>query len=324
MNFSQRDLLVAALLLGIVAAGCNGETTKTTGGTKNLTGSINADGSSTVFPITQAVAEEFKKEAPKVEVAVGTTGTGGGFKRFCAGEIDISNASRPIKKEEIDLCSPNGIEYVELRVAIDGLSVVTNRTNGFAKCLTTDELKKIFEPGSAVKNWSQIRTGFANKQLRLYSPGTDSGTFDYFTAEIVGEEGASRNDGAVISFSEDDNALVTGIIGDDGNSNRPLGLGYFGFAYFEENRDKLKALAVDSGEGCIAPTRDTINSGEYSPLSRPLFIYIAERASSRPEIKAFVEFYLETASEIVADVGYIELPDDVIAEETEEWEAFAA
>jgi phosphate transport system substrate-binding protein len=318
----RRIRIVSALaLLAIFAVACNqGGSTKTPGA-EALTGTISADGSSTVFPVTQAIAEEWQAEAPDVQVSVGSSGTGGGFKKFCAGETDISDASRPIKDEEKAECEKNSVEYVELTVAIDGLSILTNPKNSFAQCLKTDELKKVFEPNSTVTDWSQIRSGFPKMPLRLYSPGTDSGTFDYFTAEINGEERASRND-ELISFSEDDNALVRGVAGDDGISGKPLALGYFGFAYFEQNKSQLKALGVDSGEGCVNPTRDTINTGKYKPLSRPLFIYVAKDATQREEVKAFVDFYLETVNDILAEVGYIKVPDDTLEKSKGDWSTF--
>lgn len=318
----RRIRIVSAIaLLAILAVACNQGGSTNTPGAESLTGTINADGSSTVFPVTQAIAEEWQAEAPDVQVSVGSSGTGGGFKKFCAGETDISDASRPIKDEEKAECEKNSVEYVELTVAIDGLSILTNPKNSFAQCLTTDELKKVFEPNSTVTDWSQIRSGFPKTPIRLYSPGTDSGTFDYFTDEINGEEGASRND-ELISFSEDDNALVRGVAGDDGTSGKPLALGYFGFAYFEQNKSQLKALGVDSGEGCVSPTRDTINTGKYKPLSRPLFIYVAKKATEREEVKAFVDFYLGTVNDILAEVGYIEVPDDTLEKSKSDWNAF--
>jgi phosphate transport system substrate-binding protein len=306
MKGSKKTLLAIPLLMLLIAAGCQA------GGPG---GSITADGSSTVFPITQGIAEDFRAEAPDVQVAVGTSGTGGGFQKFCSGETDISDASRPIKESEAAVCAQNGVKYVELQIAIDGLSVLVNPTNTWTQCLTTEELKRIWETNSTIKNWSEVRAGFPNRFLTLYGPGTDSGSFDYFTAEIVGEEGASRSD---YTASEDDNVLVRGIAGDEN------ALGYFGFAYYEQNTDKLKAVAVDAGAGCVAPTRQTIDSGDYSPLSRPLFIYVAEKATARPEVKAFVDFYLENVNEIAQDVGYIAVPADVLEKETAEWNAFAS
>jgi phosphate transport system substrate-binding protein len=311
-------LTAGAVALALLAAACGGERTggDTNTGGGGLSGAINADGSSTVFPITQAVAEEFSAVNDGVDVSVGTSGTGGGFEKFCAGETDISDASRPINAdEEVPVCEQNGVEYVEIQVAIDGLSVMVNPENDFVECLTTDELAAIWGPDSKINNWKDIRAGFPDQELTLYGPGTDSGTFDYFTDEINGEEGASRSD---YTASEDDNVLVQGIAGD------PNALGYFGYAYYEQNADKLKAIGVDSGSGCVTPEPSTIESGEYTPLSRPLFMYVAKEASARPEVQAFVDFYLETMNELVPQVGYIPVPEDVLQTETQEWEQFAA
>ena len=308
----QRGKLIvaAAAVLAIVATACAGGETSGQG----LEGSIAADGSSTVFPITQAIAEEFNVEEPGVQISVGTSGTGGGFEKFCAGETDISDASRPIEAEEQEICQQNGIEYVELQVAIDGLSVLVNPANTFAQCLTVDELKAIWEPESTVDNWSEVREGFPDQPLTLYGPGTDSGTFDYFTDVIVGEEGASRSD---YTPSEDDNVLVQGVAGD------PNALGYFGYAYYLQNQDKLKVLGIDAGPGCVTPNDQTIATGEYDPLSRPLFIYVAKDAVQRPEVQTFIDFYLGTVNDLVTDVGYIPLPEDRLQAETQEWQQFA-
>ncbi|MGH2733448.1 MAG: PstS family phosphate ABC transporter substrate-binding protein [Actinomycetota bacterium] len=302
---------VAALALGAAACGGGSDLKGDAGG--KLTGSVAADGSSTVGPITAAVAEEWNNKARDVRVSVGQSGTGGGFKKFCAGETDISDASRPIKAEEAELCKAKGIEYVELEVAKDGLSVLVNPANNFTECLTVAELKAIWAPASPVKNWSEVRSGFPNQPLTLFGPGTDSGTFDYFTEEIVGEAGASRSD---YTASEEDNVLVQGITAD------PNALGYFGYAYYEQNKDKLKLVGVDAGKGCVRPTRQTINSGAYAPLSRPLFIYVAKKATGRPEVTAFVDFYLEQVSDLVASVGYIAVPDSTLEKEVEEWKGF--
>jgi phosphate transport system substrate-binding protein len=307
-----RILTAAVAAMGILAAAC-GSPGNDSGG---LAGSINADGSSTVFPITQAVAEEFQAENGGVEIAVGTSGTGGGFEKFCAGETDISDASRSIDPDdEAPVCEKNGVEYVELQAALDGLSLMVNPENNFVDCLTTEELAAIWGPESTIDNWKDVRAGFPDEELTLYGPGTDSGTFDYFTDEINGEEGASRSD---YTASEDDNVLVQGIAGD------PNALGYFGYAYYEQNADKLKVLGIDSGSGCVTPDVGTIASGEYAPLSRPLFVYVAKEAAGRPEVRAFVDFYLETMNELVPDVGYVPVPDDVLQTDIQEWEQFAA
>ncbi len=277
------------------------------GASTGVSGTILVDGSSTVAPITSAVAEEFQRENPDLRVPVGISGTGGGFKKFCAGETDISDASRPIKESEVDECAQNGIEYVELPVAFDGLAVLVNPANSFAACLTVDELKRIWEPAAeeTIVNWNQVRPDFPDQALSLYGPGTDSGTYDYFTQAIVGEEGASRGD---FLPSEDDNVLVQGIAGD------PNALGFFGLAYFEENQDKLKLVAVDGGGGCIEPTAETVAGGSYQPLSRPLFIYVNRaRIDEKDEISQFVKFYLENAGQLSAEVGYVPLTEEIYA-----------
>ena len=265
-----------------------------------LSGTFEIDGSSTVFPVTEAVAEEFNKVQPKVRVNVGVSGTGGGFKRFTVGDTVISNASRPIKDSEAQAAADNGIEYLELRVAVDGLSVMVNPNNDFVDCLTVAALGNIWKPDSTVKTWKDINPAWPDDEIRLYGPGTDSGTFDYFTEEIVGEARASRSD---YLASEDDNFLVQGIYGDRNS------LGYFGYAYYSENPDKLKLVAIDNGSGCIAPTPETIEDGTYTPLSRPLFIYVNKAALDRPEVKAFVEFYMENAAELATEVGYVRLSE---------------
>jgi phosphate transport system substrate-binding protein len=317
----QRWLLftVASTALAVVAAACGGGGS---GGTdealKALTGEIVADGSSTVFPITQAVAEEFQLAgAENVKVSVGSSGTGGGFKKFCAGETDLSNASRPIKDEEKAACAAESVEYVELKVAVDGLSVVTNTENSFVDCLTTDELKKVFVKDSTVTNWSQIRAGFPSKSIKLYGPGTDSGTYDYFTDEINGEEGVGRSD-SLYTPSEDDNVLVQGVSGD------PNGLGYFGYAYYVQNKDKLKVLGVDGGTGCVSPNDTSINDGSYKPLSRPLYVYCAKDSITKPQVKAFVDFYLEEVNALLQSVGYVALHESDMSASTTAWAAAVA
>lgn len=306
------SLLVAAAMLVLAACGGQGGSgpqggSGAQGEGDQLSGNIRIDGSSTVYPITQAVAEEFMAENPGVNVTVGVSGTGGGFEKFTRGEIPISNASRPIKDDEKARAEQNGIAYTELTVAMDGISVVVNPQNDWVDHLTVEELKKIWEPNSKVKKWSDIRPGWPDQPIKLYGPGTDSGTFDYFTAEIVGEEGASRTD---YTASEDDNQLVTGV------ANDKYALGYFGYAYYMENKDKLKAVPIDGGNGPVAPTDETIANGTYKPLSRPIFIYVNNEAyKTRPEVKAFVDYYLEVVKEIAPEVGYIALKDDVLAEQ---------
>lgn len=271
---------------------------------EQLRGTVSLDGSSTVFPISEAVAEEFLAVQPRVRVTVGVSGTGGGFKKFLAGEIDINDASRPIKMKEVDKANEMGIGYIELPVAYDGLSVVVNKKNTWVDHLTVAELSKIWQPGSTVTNWSDVRAGWPEMKIRLYGPGTDSGTFDYFTETINGKSGASRPD---YTANEDDNALVQGISGDEGS------LGYFGYAYYAANQDKLKLVPIDGGKGPIAPTQTTINNGTYAPLSRPIFIYVRPDALDRKEVRVFVDFYIDSAAMLASEVGYIPLPDAVYA-----------
>lgn len=263
---------------------------------------VEGDGSSTVFPIAEAVAEEFLKSQSDVDVVVGISGTGGGFQKFCRGETDFNTASRPIKETEVDSCAKEGIKAVEFEIAFDGLAVMTNPDNDFAGCLTVDELRRIWEPGSEIDSWSDIRPEWPDQALALYGPDTASGTFDYFSSEIVGEEGASRPD---YTASADDNVLVQGIAGDRDS------LGYFGFAFYEQNSDRLKLLSIDGGGGCVQPGRETILDGAYAPLSRPLFVYVREDALERPEVVAFMHFWLTEGAVLAAEVGYVELPEDV-------------
>ena len=292
--------------LAFFAVACGGDEdggappTTATQPSERLSGTVEVDGSSTVFPISEAMAEEFGKEARDVRVTVGVSGPGGGFKRFCSGETDINDASRPIRDSEAQACGDAGVEWTELKIAFDGLSVLVNPDNDFVDCLTVEELKRVWEPDSRMKSWNGVRPEFPDQHLSLYGPGTDSGTFDYFTEAIVGKEDASRSD---YTASEDDNTLVQGVAGDKG------ALGYFGFAYYEENSDKLKLVAVDGGSGCVLPSAETIRNGTYAPLSRPLFLYVKKAALQRPEVASFLRFYLENASLLVEDVGYVPLPD---------------
>jgi phosphate transport system substrate-binding protein len=288
-----------ALALGVAACGGDDDS----GGTSNasssgdLSGTIKIDGSSTVAPFAQAAQEAFQGENPNVKITVGTSGTGGGFEKFCAGETDISDASRPIKPdEEVPVCKKAGISYKEIQVANDGIAVVTN-PDLKVDCLTTAQLKQLWNKGSKVKSLSEIDPSLPDTQLTLFGPGTDSGTFDFFTDEINGEEGVSRED---YQPSEDDNVLVQGVAGESG------GLGYFGHSYYEQNKDKLNLVKVDGGDGCIEPTTQTIQSGEYKPLSRPLFMYPSTKALKRPEVAAFLQYVVDNyqaiadASQIVA------------------------
>lgn len=298
----RRGSMIALVLLSVsslpLLAACSSseEESPTQPLAPDIRGSIEIDGSSTVFPISEAVAEEFNKVYPNVRVNVGVSGTGGGFKRFTAGDTDISDASRPIRESEREAAASNGIEYYELRVGTDGLSVMVSTQNDFVDCLTVEELNTIWAPGSEVNNWNQVRSGFPNRPLRLYGPDTDSGTFDFFTEDINGEAQSSRSD---YTASADDNVLVQGI-GGDRNA-----LGYFGYAYYAENTDKLKLVAVDDGSGCVTPTPDTILSGEYQPLTRPLFIYVNRESLARSEVREFVEFYMERGEELTREVGYV-------------------
>lgn len=317
MRSGKRGKLTLLLVLSLVAVftltacgGGNGSAENQQGQDNNneqgqeakLSGTIEIDGSSTVYPITEAVAEEFMNVNPDVLVTVGVSGSGGGFKRFTVGETDISDASRPIKDKEAAKAEENGIEYYEMPVAFDGITVVVNPDNDWVDHLTVEELKKIWEPESNVKKWSDIRPDWPDKEIKLYGPGTDSGTFDYFTEEICGDGGASRAD---YTASEDDNILVQGVVGDK------YALGYFGYAYYAENTDKLKSVAIDNGDGPVEPTMETINNGSYSPLSRPLFIYVSKKSLERPEVKEFVKFYMENAPQLVKEVGYVPLTDEM-------------
>lgn len=310
----MRNLLIAAPLALLLAACGQPETPEggavgaagggSRGPAQTLTGKVQLDGSSTVFPISEAVAEEFGAVAPRVRVTVGVSGTGGGFKKFINREIDISNASRPIKGSEAEKSIAAGINYIELPVAYDGLSVIVNPKNDWVDYLTIDELNQIWRPDSVVRTWQDVRPGWPDRPIRLFGPGTDSGTFDYFTATVNGKEQASRPD---FTASEDDNVLVQGVAGDLDS------LGYFGFAYYAENQDKLKVVPVDGGKGPIVPSETTINDGTYAPLSRPIFIYVNAESLDRPEVASFIDFYLKNAGALSSEVGYISLPKAVYA-----------
>ncbi len=306
-------IIVAAMV--VVAAACGGgsgdgapDATETDGtdDLSQLRGTIEIDGSSTVFPITEAMAEEFVNLTDrKVRLVVGVSGTGGGFEKFCNGETQITNASRPVKQSEIDKCAEAGIEFVELVAAIDGLSVVVNPENDFVECMTIEELNVLWAPEAedTITRWNQVRPEWPDRGVRLYGPGVDSGTFDYFTETVNGEAQASRGD---FLASEDDNVLVQGIAGDKDS------LGYFGYAYYAENRDKLKLVPIDGGEGCVSPSEETINNGSYAPLSRPLFIYVRKDAMDQPQVGAFVRYYLSgEARGLIFETGYIPYPDRV-------------
>lgn len=288
--------------IALVFAACgNKKTKKENAATKSevLSGSISIDGSGTVFPVSEAVAEEFLKVAPKVKVTVGESGTGGGFKKFAVGTTDISDASRDIKESEKALCKQNNINYVRLTVALDGITVVVNKNNTWAKDITTAELKKLWEPNSKITKWSEIREGWPNEEIHLYGPNTSHGTYDFFTEEIMGKSGASRSDYNAVS---DYNVAVQGIEKDKN------ALGYFGLSYYEENKDKLNALSVDNGNGLVAPSLETVADNSYAPLSRSLYIFVSKKSAQRAEVQKFVEFYLDNAPTLSKEVGYVPMP----------------
>jgi phosphate transport system substrate-binding protein len=295
------------LAIGLLAAACGGSNNDggSADGGSQLSGTINIDGSSTVAPLSEAAAELFQEQNPDVRVTVGTSGTGGGFEKFCAGETDISDASRAIEADETKACESKGIKYEEVQVANDGLSVVVNNQNTWANCLTTAQLKKIWDKGSKVNNWNQVDPSFPNEPLKLFGAGTDSGTFDYFTNAINGEEGRSRSD---YSATEDDNVTVTGVSGTKG------GLGYFGLSYLQENQGKIKGIQIDGGSGCVAPSTETVQDGSYTPLSRPLFIYPSDKALARPEVKAFLDFYVTNYQQIAEEALFVPLTEEQAAE----------
>jgi phosphate transport system substrate-binding protein len=298
-------LVSAALAMTLAAAACGSDNPSTPGGAESgapqLSGAVSADGSSTVEPLTSAVATLYADGQPNVQVAVGTSGTGAGFEKFCNGETDISNASRAIEDDEAAACASKNIEFTELLVANDALTVAVHPSNDWATCLTVDELKKIWDAGSTVTNWNQVRAGFPDKPLgqnQLFGPGVDSGTFDYFTAEINGEEQQSRTN---YTASEDDNVLVNGVAGE------PNALGYFGYSHFISNQSKLKALQVDGGAGCVAPSPETVADGTYKPLARPLYIYVNNAAKSKPQVVDFVDFYVTNLTEATEEAEFVGL-----------------
>ena len=302
MKTLSKSLSLLFLLALLLTACKTNESSKSGKSSEKLSGTIRIDGSSTVYPITEAVAEEYRIDQSSVKVTIGVSGTGGGFQKFGRGETDISDASRPIKQKEIDLCKENNISYVNLKIAYDGLAVLVNPQNDWVDYFTVEELYKIWEPGAQNKimKWNQIRPEWPNEEIHLFGPGVASGTYDYFTEAIVGESGSSRGD---FTASEDDNVLVQGIAGDK------YGLGFFGLAYYEENKDKLRLVAVDGGNGPVAPSLKTVSDGTYSPLSRPLFIYVNSTAAKRKEVVDFVSFYIENAAFLSKEVGYVPLPD---------------
>jgi phosphate transport system substrate-binding protein len=316
MNFSrirQGGLVASLAVVAFALSACSSDDTTTTSTTASstgapaLSGDVAIDGSSTVAPLSEAAAVDFADVQGGVNVTVATSGTGGGFKVFCAGETDISDASRPIKDEEAQTCADAGIDFTEIVIANDGLSVVVNPENDWAQCLTVEQLNKVWAPEAegTITNWNQVDPSFPDQPLALFGPGTDSGTFDYFTAAINGEEGASRAD---YSPSEDDNVLVQGVAGDTG------GLGYFGLSYAVENADILKLVEVDGGSGCVTPSVETVQDGSYTPLSRPLFIYVKNASySGNPQVKAFVDYYVANYESIAQGVGMVPLTADEAA-----------
>ena len=314
-NLNAAILVGGALFLGA----CGGNSGESASG-ESLSGNVHIDGSSTVYPITEAVAEEFRREAPDVRVTVGVSGTGGGMKKFTRGEIDIVDASRAMNEGEEAVAKENNIDFIQLPVAYDGLTVVVHPENDWVQDITVAELKKIWEPEAqgTITRWNQIRPEWPNEEIHLYGAGVESGTYDYFTEAIVGKSHSSRGD---YTASEDDNVLVQGV------STDPYALGFFGYAYYDENKDKLKAVPVDdqndsNGKGAILPSLETVKDGSYAPLSRPLFIYVNSTAAARPEVVEFVDFYLENAPELSEEVGYIRLPEEKYKEQKSNFEAF--
>jgi phosphate transport system substrate-binding protein len=313
-----RTVAALAALLALLAVGCGRERPSDAAPTETLSeeeatagfeeealsGRVVADGSSTVAPLVSLAAERFRKQEPGVKVTVGVSGTGGGFERFCAGETDLANASRAIKDEEKGTCNKEGIRFRELHVANDGLTVVVHPDNDWAECLTVDQLKKIWEPGSKVKSWKDVDDSFPDEDLRLFGPGTDSGTFDYFTDAIVGDEGASRSD---YSATEDDNVIVNGV------SNSEGGLGYLGLSYFEQNEGKLKAVQIDGGDGCVEPSVETVQDASYKPLSRPLFVYArVDALEEKLQVSSFLEFLLDNQSSLAEGALFVPLTEDQV------------
>ncbi len=283
---------------GLVLAACGGDSGS---GGAGLSGPVVIDGSSTVAPLSSAAGELFQGENSGVNVTVGTSGTGGGFQKFCNGETDVSDASRPIKDEESAACQAKNIAFEELQVANDALTVVVNKENTWANCLTVAQLKAIWEPNSQVKTWNQVDPSFPNEPLSLFGPGADSGTFDYFTDEINGEEGASRTD---YSPSENDNVIVQGVEGSKG------AMGYFGFTYYEENQARLKAVQINNGGGCVTPSAQAVQDGSYTPLARPLLIYVSDAALKKPQVVAFADFYLAQNDKIVEAAKFVPMTSE--------------
>ncbi|MHA7263766.1 PstS family phosphate ABC transporter substrate-binding protein [Arthrobacter sp. TMN-37] len=314
-TLTRRAGVVSLATVALLLSGCGGQQDSAEGPAASgeaASGSVVADGSSTVAPLTEAAADMFRDVESGINVSVATSGTGGGFKAFCAGETDISNASRPIKDEEVAECETNGIDYTEVVMANDGLSVVVNPENDWADCLTVEQLATIWGPDSEgeVTNWNQVDPSFPDQEIALFGAGTDSGTFDYFTEAVNGEEGAIRTD---YSPSEDDNVTVQGVEGNEG------AIGFFGLSYAEENPDAVKIVDIDNGEGCVTPSEQTVQDGTYAPLGRPLFIYVANAAyADKPEVKTFVDYYVENANEVAEAALFIGLTDEQQATATEQ------
>ena len=298
----SRSLLAAlaasAMITGVAACGSDSDSGSTGG--EAVSGPIAIDGSSTVYPFAQAASEQFGTENPDAKVTVGESGTGGGFEKFCKGETDISNASRPIKDEEIEICKTEGVTYSEVQVANDGVAIVTNKDLKIA-CMTTDQLNALWKKGSSAKTFKDVDPSFPDVEASLYGPGTDSGTFDFFTEEINGEKGDTRTD---YQPSENDNTLVEGVSGDKG------GLAYFGFSYFEANQDKLNLVSVDGGDGCVAPSKDTIQDGSYKPLARPIFMYVAAKSIAKPQVKSFMDYVLANQATIAENAQIVPMTDE--------------
>ena len=307
-------IFIGITTMALVACGGSGEKSNEK---SSLTGNVKVDGSSTVYPITEAVAEEFRTVEPGVNVTVGVSGTGGGFKKFMRGEIDINDASRPIKSKESDACAEIGIDFVELSVAYDGLAVLVNPENDWVDYFTVEELEKIWSPDAQgkVMYWNQVREGWPNEELRLFGPGTASGTYDYFAEAICGKKVGTRGD---YTASEDDHVLVQGIATDKS------ALGFFGLAYYEENKDKLRLVGVDNGNGVVIPTMETVSNGTYAPLSRPIFIYVSSEAAKKEEVNTFVNFYLGSAPSLVTEVGYIPLLEKEYTEQSRKYNEFTS
>ncbi len=317
-NNVKRSAIRTALVPGVAAlaltlAACGGGDA---GAGSGASGSVSVDGSSTVFPMSDAAAELLNEEAPGIEVAVAASGTGGGFEKFCVGTTDISDASRPIEEDEVAVCEENGVEFVELQVATDALTMVVNPDLG-VDCLTVDQVKKLWGPDAKATNWNEIDPSFPDQEIALFGPGTDSGTYDYMANDVV--ESETENTRTDYEASEDDNVLVQGV------ANTPGATSYFGYTYFEENADSLKALSIDDGNGCVEPSAETAQAGEYTPLARPLFIYVnKDKYTENDAVAAYVDFYVENLADI-AEIGqFIPLSDDLYAETQSELEALAA